>query len=307
MDAKPPLVDDYIYLSGRPSLQDFVGFARRRPGFGDLPSKDSLIREWRQAHEVIHSLESTEKGLADGLEAMALPEEMLPLANAEAADLKARGYWDGLDFRWRLLELDRLVVFQKQINLRFVEQITSTLQGVPRGEDLLHVAVGKAWQVPPVRVNRTDEYTFVCLSESNDLRVLKAEALDPSKVPGVNAGGYPGTVIGIFVGFTVNLLSAVYANGRYVLFNGSHRAYTLRSMGITHAPCLVLNLSDPNDFDMKAPDPVRESKDYYLRSPRPPLFKDYFDPRLRKQVAVARHHQLVQLQLGYQKIGMPAL
>lgn len=307
MDAKPSLLDDYAYLSGRPSIKDFVGFVRRHSDETLRPDKETLIREWQTANELIRQLETSEKGIADGLEALPLPEELRPSADAEIQNIKARGMWAGLDFRWRLIELDRLVVFQKFINLRFVDDIKATWPERPQSEDLMRVALGSACPSPAVRVTRTDEYTFLCMSESNDVRVLKIDTLQPGSVHGFEAGGTVGAVIGVFVGFSVNLLAAIQTRGRYVLFNGSHRAFALRSLGITHVPCLILSLNREEEFEMKAPDPLKENRDLYLRSPRPPLFKDYFDPRLRKLVQVPRTNHLVQFQIGYQKVAVAAL
>jgi len=108
MDVKALPLDDYLYLSGRPSIRDFVSFARRHKINGVRPDKEPLIREWRTANELIRQLERTEKGIADGLEALPLPEDMLPIADAELETPAVQSMWAGFAYRWRLIELDRI-------------------------------------------------------------------------------------------------------------------------------------------------------------------------------------------------------
>jgi hypothetical protein len=307
MDVQPELVDDFIYLAGRPSIRDFVSFARRQKINGEDPDKEPLIREWQQANERVRALAETEKGLADDAELLPLPDDMRPMADAELNSAAVRRMWEGLRYDWRLVDVDRLIVFQKSINLRFVDDIKATLPAGPSNEDMIRFAVGKAWQSAPVRITRSDEHTFLCVSSSNDVRILEIKTFDPANIQGYTAAGYASSIIGICVGFSVNLLAAVQVRNRLVLFNGSHRAFALRALGVRHVPCLVLNLSREDEFDLKAPEALKENRDLYLRSPRPPLFKDYFDPGLTKQVRVPRTNQLVQLQIGYQKIALSAM
>ena len=232
---------------------------------------------------------------------------MSAIAEAELHEAALRNGWEGLAYRWRLVELDRVIVYQKTINLRFVKETQATLPQSPGNEDVARLAVGKAWSAPPIRVTRSEEYTFLCVSSSNDMRILEVESLDPATIQGYQPPGHAGAVIGICVGFTTNILSAIHVRNRLILTNGSHRAYALRELGITHVPCLVLSLSRDEEFDMKAPDQVREARDLYLRHPRPPLFKDYFDPHLHTIVQTPRNNQLVQVQIGYQRIGLSAV
>jgi len=307
MDVQAPLLDDYLYLAGRPSIREFVGFARRHKINGVRPDKEALCGEWRAASEHISRLEKTEKGIADDLELSAIPDEMRQTADAALDVPGIRTAWEGLSYQWRLVEIDRVVVFQKSINLRFVSEIKSAIPERFTHEDIIRVAVGQAWQTPPIRVTRSEEYTFLCMSNSNDVRILEIESLDPRQIQDFDPPGHPGAVIAICVGFTTNILSAVKIRNRLVLINGSHRAYALRDSGVTHVPCLVLDLPRPDDFEMKAPEAVKASPDLYLKSARPPLFKDYRDPLLHKLVQQPRTNQLVQLQIGYQKISLAAV
>jgi hypothetical protein len=49
-----------------------------------------------------------------------------------------------------------------------------------------------------------------------------------------------------------------------------------------------------------------QNPDRYLKAPRPPILKDYFDPALRKVVAVTKKNRSVRVQFGYEQIDVPA-
>jgi len=59
-------------------------------------------------------------------------------------------------------------------------------------------------------------------------------------------------------------------------------------------------------MDLVASGDVQNNPDRYLKAPRPPLLKDYFDPRLRKVVQVPRKNRLVRLQFAVEQSDVPA-
>jgi hypothetical protein len=73
-----------------------------------------------------------------------------------------------------------------------------------------------------------------------------------------------------------------------VLHNGYHRAYALKAMGITHAPCVIRTVTSRDELDLCANSKVAKSPGYYFNAPRPPLLKDFFDPRIRKILPVKK-------------------
>ena len=102
-----------------------------------------------------------------------------------------------------------------------------------------------------------------------------------------------------------NLLNVVSAEGRLVLNNGSHRAYFLRELGITHAPCVIQRVTRRDELEFIGSE-LQQNPDRYLKAPRPPILKDYFDPALRKVVAVTKKNRSVRVQFGYEQMDVPA-
>ena len=101
------------------------------------------------------------------------------------------------------------------------------------------------------------------------------------------------------------MLNVIQAENRLVLNNGSHRAYALRELGVTHVPCLVQHVSRRDELDLVGGE-IQQSPDRYLKVARPPLLKDYFDQRLRMIVPVYRKNRMVRIQFAVEQAEMPA-
>jgi hypothetical protein len=131
-----------------------------------------------------------------------------------------------------------------------------------------------------------DTIVFTCAS--NDLRFMDSVILRQDQVPSFRRVGAVAGIVGLVVGFTPNCLSVASIEGRLVLVNGSHRAYALREMGLTHAPAVVQCVSRRDELPILGASPLTAAPDDYLRAPRPPMLKDFFDERLRAIVNVPR-------------------
>jgi hypothetical protein len=113
--------------------------------------------------------------------------------------------------------------------------------------------------------------------------------------------------VGVAVGFGSNFLNAIHVENRLILNNGSHRAYALRDLGFTHAPCIVQFVSSRDELDVVASGDLKEHPDLYVRNPRPPLLKDYFEPKLRKIASVRRRLRQVTVKFEVDEAFVPAL
>jgi hypothetical protein len=68
------------------------------------------------------------------------------------------------------------------------------------------------------------------------------------------------------------------------LINGHHRASALRECGVRQVPCVIQKVTRREELDVVAIGNLRRHPDAYLKAPRLPVLKDYFDPLLRKVV-----------------------
>ncbi|MBM0104962.1 hypothetical protein JM946_09385 [Steroidobacter sp. S1-65] len=298
--------DPTLILKGLFPLPKFIRFVRERcppRSFDDA----ALMAEWREARAVALRVIEDEAGSADSIEVRDLSEEMQPLAEQVLRRPSMHRLLSLVPRRWCMVEIDPLVVFQDSINQRHVDQLKASLPGVPSVQDVIDLASCSGGRShPPVRCLQAESgYTFG--SESNDLRFLDVVTVDPATIQHYEPFGAASHAIVIYLGFSDNVISATRFGKRIVLTNGSHRVYVLRELGFSHVPCLLTDASDGDATDFLLPADVKQDRAFYLRAPRPPLFKDYFDPRLTRVVPVVRKNYVLQAKLDLQRITVPAL
>jgi len=248
-------------------------------------------------------LEKTEAGIADGLQVAQLPASLTQLTEQVRAQPSFQKTFGTIPTQFGVVELDRLVVYQKFINLGYVGTLRSTIPPTPTEVDIAQLAFGIGRPTADVRQMQTAGNAYTFLSPSNDFRVLETALLQPQQVAAPSKGNPVAHVV-ISLGFGTNLLNVVAIENRLVLNNGSHRAYFLRELGITRAPCVIQYVSRRDELELVGGE-LHEHPDRYLKAARPPLLKDYFDPNLRKVVAVAKKNRSVRVQFGYEQIDVP--
>lgn len=299
-------LDPTLLLKGLFPLQKFIRFVRERcpPGSVD---EAVLMEEWRNARAVALRLMQDEAGDADGIGVQSLPEDMKPLADHVLRQPSMHRLTSLLSRSWCMVEIDRLVVFQDAINLRHVGHLEASIPPSPTAQDLIElVSRSGAHAHPQVRFIQSDgSYTFA--SASNDLRFLDVATVEPASIVDYEPFGAASHALVIYLGFSDNLISATRFGDRIILTNGSHRLYLLRKLGFRYAPCLLTDASDRDSSEILLPAAVRQDRQFYLQSPRPPLFKDYADPCLTCNVPVVRKNYVLKAKLDLQRIAVPAL
>lgn len=294
-----------LYLRGWPSLKDFVQYIVKttadRGSFDDA----TMVAQWREAHRVVKQLEVEEAGWADNQELTALPDVMSEIA---ARKLQEPGVQRALRFhpyRWSMVEIDRLVVFQRSVNLAFANGAATSTPTELNQKQLIELAVGRDRAPDNIQFIQQADNVYSLTSTSSDVRCLEIVPLDPALLPGGSSPGYPSLVVAIFMGLGINLFSAISLNGRLLLLNGTHRMYALRSRGITHVPCLVHMLSSEDGLEVFNAG-LEHNAALYFRSRRPPAFKDYFDPRLHVVIPTIPSRYLLQVQVVHQRLRAAA-
>jgi len=143
------------------------------------------------------------------------------------------------------------------------------------------------------------------LSASTDFRFLEAQVLRPESVPCFDSSGRPVAILGLSVGYGSNFMNVLHVENRLVLGNGSHRAYALRELGILQVLCLIQHVTRRDELELVASGDFAANPDRYLKSARPPMLRDYFDPALRKIVPVCRKNRAVRVQFGVEQTDIP--
>jgi hypothetical protein len=301
------LFDRHVFLNGRPPLSEFVSFVTSQTQGGHALDRRQLAEQWRSANDHTWELERAEAGLADKPAIGKLDPCLSELSERFLASPLYKRVSTLVPSYLGVVELDRLVVFQKHINLEYVNQIKDSLGACPSPERIFQACLPIEPLQPPLQLGQIASDCFAFLSPSSDLRLLGAELFAPGQLSGYSPPGFMSKVIGLVVGFGLNVLNALHVEDRLVLNNGSHRAFALREMGITHAPCLVQLLSRRDELEAVASGDLVARPDLYLSASRPPLLKDYFDPKLRVIVPVQRRTRQVRISFGVEQLDLPAM
>jgi hypothetical protein len=303
--APSPVGEDHVYLIAGATLREYLSFMTAEPVGAEAADRAALTAEWRAAHDRLARLRRAEEDWADDVRPRPLPATLEPLAAEVAADPIFRSAFDALPTRVALVELDRLVVCQKAIHLAQVRRLRDRLGPDPTPEHVFRLCLPADHSPVNYRVGRVGPDSVVFVSDSDDLRFHESVVLAPGQVTGYRPFGPVAGVVGLVVGFGSGYLNVIAGEGRLVLNNGYHRAYALRELGVTHAPAVVQEVRRADEVGAAGGTAFRRNADYYLRSPRPPVLKDYFDPELRKVVRLVPTARHVRVRFTVEEVDLP--
>lgn len=288
---------ELVWLLGQPHLSDYLDFVRDKVVGGAAMPQRRLTSEWRAANDRYYELEKSEAGEADECEVRPLPAELRPLARKVKASPFYKEAFGALPDRILMVELDRLMVAQTHVERSFTDSLCAGLKPDADLETLFRFCLPLDRPTPPVRIQRLGEVRYLFSSGSTDFRVHPTALLRPGQIKGHSSFGPVSAALAVVVGFGSNFLSAVRSGKRLVLHNGYHRAYALRAMGFTHAPCAVTEVTRKDELRLAAGDTVCGDPEFFFAAKRPPLLKDFFDPKLRKILPVLAMETVIEVEL----------
>jgi len=301
----PRKSSEELWLLGQPDLGYFLQFVREKVVGGAELSPKELVDEWRSANDYYYELEENEAGIVDRVECRELDRCLLPLAEQVLASPWFRRAFDTLPTSLAMVELDRLVVFQPNVTLDFVNDLKKRLGADPDPRRLFRFCLPLERPEPPVNLQRLSSRRYQVSSESADFRFLEAAVFEADQISDYEPQGRIGAVIGAVVGFGSNFLNVIRdENKRILLNNGYHRAVALRELGITHAPCIIQEVTRRDELAVAAGSTVNRTPFFYFGKKRPPLLKDFFDPRIRKVLPVRRIRRVVEIEIEVRKFDL---
>lgn len=299
-------IHETLYLVGRPTLKQFLRFIKSNAA--DPQHEGELVDEWKAANKIFKKLETEEAGIADHPTIKKLDmNEYKPLMVEFLKDPLVHNGFNTVPTEVAIVELDRFVVYQHHIDLTYTRQLENAFGHSLSKEQIFKICLLHKHPKPPVKWSRIHGDTWVFMSPSNDLRYLGIMNLEADNIKDYPLPGNVAGIAGIAVGFGSNFLNAIYVENRLILNNGSHRAYTLRKLGVTHVPCIVQHVSSREELDVVASSEVAENPEYYLKHPRPSLLKDYLNPKLRKIVEVNRELKQILVKFKTDSSYIPTL
>lgn len=126
-----PIIDNHVFLVGRPPLAEFLSVVKSKARFDTQPELGPLTEEWRKANDHIIELEKQESGIADSPPLADIPESLNDLLKEVQNDPIFAKSFQIVPPSINMVELDKLVVWQKHINLTYVETIKKELGSNP--------------------------------------------------------------------------------------------------------------------------------------------------------------------------------
>jgi hypothetical protein len=299
LGGEPPAEahEELIWLLGQPHLSDYLNFVHDKVVGGEAMDPRALADEWRAANDHFHALEVSEAGIADTAQCLPLPKKMRPLAKALEAYPYYRDTYDTLPTEIRLVELSKLIASQSSVSPGFSGELRAALGAEPTPEALFRFCLPTERPQPAVKARKVGSNRWLFTSDSTDFRLHRAQLLDPSQIARLATFGPASHVLALPVGFGSNFLSVVKSENRLLLQNGYHRAYTLLAAGFTHAPAVMQTVTRKDELAVAANEEVVANAAFYFLSARPPLLRDYLDPRTAKRLRAHRMQTSVEIEV----------
>lgn len=288
-----------IWLLGQPPLGRLIEFVDDTVVDAATMDRAALVAEWSSANDYYLDLERTEAGIANEGSHRELDACFKPLAEAVAADPSFKLAFATLPTTFGMVELDRLIACQMHVTRNWIDALRTRLGPAPDYATLFRTCMplGDA-SAPPVQIQRVGSRRYVFRSPSTDVRFLEPTLLRGEQVSGYQTWGAIAGIVGLVVGSSTNMLNVIRVGRRMLLNNAYHRAVTLRAMGITHAPCVIQTATRGDELQLAARSRVAENPEFYFESARPPLLKDFFDPKIRKLLPI--HARMRHIEVSFE-------
>lgn len=291
---------------------------------GDLghnPNLSELKSHWLSRVAIANQLAQTDPYVINNSN---LPEVLVDFEEPQlevvtkiASRLRESEYWKNVRFEIKLANLDYLIALQSNIDLERANNFASKVPKNPTVENLLELCFDLSRQIPEIDSHMIGQNTFIFSSGDDDVRLGNPQVRIVPMREGEQREGNPLVksfllpIIGGDPSVNVVLTCGPVQIGpessetrfRLTLQNGFHRAYALKSLGISHIPCVVI-----------IPDSVQEAGIYFSNwSPerqqqnnllRPPLLKDFFNPDLAETLEVRRRRLAWRLHWDSEKLAV---
>jgi hypothetical protein len=285
-----------LWLLGLPPLTRYLEFVEDAVVDAVAADRSALTSEWRTANEYYQSLERGEAGIANRAEHRALDECFEPLAARVKEHANYRRTFNALPTSFGMVELDKLIVDQRHVTFDFVEALQARMGRAPGAARLFDICMPLDAPEAPVKIRKVGSRRYVFECDSTDFRFH-----EPTLLPSVEAyesfGAVAG-IVGLVVGFGANFLNAVQVGKRMLLNNGYHRACALRAVGVTHAPCIIQHASRVDELEIACASRVSSDAEFYFESARPPLLRDFFDPKIRKLLPIRKRVRQIEIEFS---------
>ena len=231
-----------------------------------------------QTDEQLRGIWNESHAAAEGIAAPDLTPEVLDIPERHAEQLnevsKDPLFTEAVQqkkWSFKLVEIDKLVCFQKFVYTDHVESIAKEYDFSDMAKLIDFCLTERASKRPFAVASTPQEHTI--MSSIQDLRIIGPA--QPIQDPVTNR-----TVFGFAVGWGIPFIQVAKFRNRYFLRNGYHRVYALRKKGVKHVPCILIEGEAFADVGARA----GFFDETLLLSKKPPTFANFFDEHIARSV-----------------------
>jgi|HubBroStandDraft_1064217.scaffolds.fasta_scaffold00144_33 hypothetical protein len=262
--------------------------------------KQEIKRLWPAATAAFQELVAAEPGLSEAIETRPLKAGLNDYLAGIRKDPGFAKTFANFPISFEEVEIEKLVAGQRVVHLHWVEKLKEN--GIP--EDLAAFCLEPGRDSTPITIARTAGTAFTASSNNPSMRFLGVQERPyEANVLGHHPGGQPVHAIVLLLGYGISSVNVYRVGRRLILGNGFHRLYALRSLGVTHAPVVVQQVTYPK---LEMPATIGDSPcEHLIHAARPGLLKDFFDERLICEITQKPFIKTMQVVWGTNEAFVP--
>ena len=293
------------WLLGQPPLErylDAIEHAAVEPTGG----RAGIVAQWSAINDLYAECERTEAGAADLAAAHPLPDALLPLVDGVRAHPFYQRHFTQLPTTIEMVDLRRLVAHQIWLDRAHVDRLTAQIGPNPAPADLFRGSFPMDPPRPAVEIERLGEHRVLIRSRASTFRAHELALLTGEMLDAVRSYGTVAACLSLPIGVNANLMNAIRYGRRCLLHNGYHRACALLALGVTQVPCIVQQATRHDELDLALGRNLPMPHDFYFESPRPPLVRDFLDPRFVRILPMRAETRVIDISLDVREYVVAA-
>jgi len=270
----------------------------------EIARLEEINRKWEIGQRIFQTLTEQEAGIQSTVDVRSISDVFNEKLKRIEQEPQFKNTYEKATHGFRMVEIDKLVTYQNGVYLDFVEKLLKELPRNPSEADLIDICLPLKKEYAPVLRLKSADSSYVYSSDSQDLRVIGSYSRPIEKINLAEdtISGVPVRCLITLIGYGLPIVSVLDVNQMLVLFNGFHRLYALRYLGVTHVPVLVQQIPTLADL----PGSCQAQWFYNLIAyPRPPLMKDYFTPDLTIDTKTIPRKKTIKVTISHETIDFP--
>ncbi len=293
------------YLYGATTQPEFLNFVRTQCILDSQSEVAIMMERWKRAAQAFASISALPDATPETVKVSQLPNELEQRVRGIADETLFKNSFSMLPISFEMVEIDKLVAGQRYVNLDYVSKLVSNLPSHPTPPNLIDFCLAKNPEVPPPAELQLAQNIYSYRSSTTDFRFLGGfpKRLNKEDLEAAVAGGLPVAGILLLVGYGSPSANVFKVGQRFILNNGFHRLFALRTKGINSAPVVVQHITN-SDLELP-PQLLGLPTKYLVESRRPSMMQDFFDESLVIELIMKARDRSVQVQWNANQIDIP--